>query len=242
MRRFYRPLPLAQVASSATGGAPIAPPYEMDCILCVRCFGRFVNRPYNTVFHFSIPHSALSIVHCPLSIACRGFPCKNRNLSICPLPGSKRMPQHFLAGRWRVCLPGLPGCQVLFFGQIFSARQSNHAPKNPSFVTICRKNLCKLPTPVFGIFSCGKPLWKNLWRMWKTMGYQQQNCQISPPFPHLPDLVIFHHFILKPSNKRVLCRRLFPEYFPRNLEKKLSFYPIASHPHPYCPCLSGIFL
>ena len=39
---------------------------------------------------------------------------------------------------------------------------------------ICRKTLCK-PKPHFHSQNrCGKPMWKSLWRMWKSVSYQQQ--------------------------------------------------------------------
>jgi len=31
----------------------------------------------------------------------------------------------------------------------------------------------EIPPYFYPDFPCGKPLWKNLWRMWKTQGYQQ---------------------------------------------------------------------
>ena len=38
--------------------------------------------------------------------------------------------------------------------------------------------------------TCGKPLWRNLWRMWKTPGYQQVFCFFPLPAPAVEKPVI----------------------------------------------------
>ena len=64
--------------------------------------------------------------------------------------------------------------------------------KSLLYCTICRisvcfrpfvRYFCSLSFPVFHICcTCGEPMWKTLWRMWKTMPFPQ----LSPGSPNFP--------------------------------------------------------
>jgi hypothetical protein len=53
-------------------------------------------------------------------------------------------------------------------------------PSKPvaSFYVNQKTNIHNLP-------SCGKLLWKNLWTMWKTIGFQQVFRSFTQPRPHV---------------------------------------------------------
>ena len=70
--------------------------------------------------------------------------------------------------------------------------------------------------------ACGKPLWKNLWRLWKTMSYQQEFLL----FPFCPLLVeksaYIHVYSLSRRNRGRVTSPSAGSRYRKNTGKKLS--------------------
>ena len=81
--------------------------------------------------------------------------------------------------------------------------------------------LCKSPSPHYPLPHCGKLLWKNLWRMWKSMSFQQVFLilfQAPPPVDNFP---FFPHKDSPLQPISMLRYRRFGAVFPQNPVKKL---------------------
>ena len=82
--------------------------------------------------------------------------------------------------------------------------------------------------------ACGKPLWKSLWRMWKTQSFQQ----VFLPFAQTPPLVdnnaytnAYSPFLLKnshvtsPEHGNILCQKVLKKFTFCNDSVSIFFSP-----------------
>ena len=60
-----------------------------------------------------------------------------------------------------------------FFPPVLWLWRNVDGRKTGKKVGICRNQLCKPKCIRFAHSPCGKALWKKLWRMWKSMSFQQ---------------------------------------------------------------------
>ena len=117
--------------------------------------------------------------------------------------------------------------------------------KNWKYVPSCRNDLCKLPFFFRRPGPCGKPLWKKMWRMWKSMSFQQIFAPSEKPPGYVDNSPVRLHPYASRSRKTGLRQWKFRERNGRKA-KKLFEYPSnvsvktfssLSLPHNFCEFL-----